>query len=244
MSNLVKRILSAIILAPIFIYIIMQGGTAVTLLVAFMFAVMLYEWSMITSKANQKILWLLFGFIYLGFGMLTFLALTNIRVNFSGLSNFPIFLFVLMGLVWVNDIFAYIFGKNIGGPKLWPSVSPNKTWAGFIGGITACVGVFFIINYFLTDFSANTMSDSNFLYALLVHIIVPIVATAGDLFESSIKRKFGVKDSGNIIPGHGGLLDRFDGVLSVMIVTGLLLMIAFAFKAGEISAINSGAVPL
>ncbi len=239
MSNLVKRTLSALILAPLVIFIIYKGGYAFLGLIILAFLTMMYEWTMVTRRSKQRILWIIFGFFYIGFACFTMLFLERWRFDFQGITQVPIVLFALLFMVWINDIFAYIFGRAIGGPKLWPSVSPNKTWAGFIGGITGCVALFFVMNY-LTGFGANQVNDSAFFNALLIHMLVPVIATAGDLFESSIKRRFGVKDSGNIIPGHGGLLDRMDGVILVMNVAGIFMYIMVAIKAGHLAAQGAG----
>lgn len=235
MSNLLKRSLSALILAPLVVYITYKGGTLYFGMIFILFLGMFYEWVMITKKAEQKLLWWIFGFFYIGFACMVMLFLERMRFDFGGFAKVPVLLFVLVLLVWINDIFSYIFGKGLGGPKLIPKISPNKTWAGTIGGITACVGFFFIMNY-LINFGANTIPDKVFYTALAIHIIVPIIALLGDLFESFIKRKFGVKDSGNIIPGHGGLLDRMDSLLLVMNVTGIIIYISFAIKAGQMAA--------
>lgn len=235
MPNLLKRTLSAAILMPLVIYLTYKGGLVFFSLIVLMFITMFYEWVMLTRKFQQKLLWWIFGFFYLGFACFVMLFLERMRFDFLGFKAVPIMLFVLASLVWVNDIFSYVFGKAIGGPKLLPKVSPNKTWAGTLGGVIACVTLFFIMNY-VTNFGANRVKDSTFFAALAVHIMVPIIALSGDLFESWIKRKAGVKDSGNIIPGHGGLLDRVDGLILVMNVAGAFIYVMFAMKAAELAA--------
>jgi phosphatidate cytidylyltransferase len=240
MSNLVKRVLSAIILAPIFLYVLYIGGIPYFALVTLLFIFFMYEWSMITKTANQRILWFLFGLLYLGFACVVMLMMNlgAFRSNFLGLENFPAVLFIVIALVWINDISSYFVGRAIGGPKLAPKISPNKTWSGAIGGVFGCLAFFFVINFF-TNFGAGAISDESFFSALIVHILIPIIAQLGDLFESWIKRKFGVKDSGNIIPGHGGLLDRFDGLILVLNVIGIIMLISLAFRAGAISAMGA-----
>jgi len=104
----------------------------------------------------------------------------------------------------ITDIFALFFGKMLGGKKLAPKISPNKTWAGFYGGlISSAIAGYFFYNYFISNYI-----DINSLY---VSIIISLLAQIGDLFESKIKRSFAIKDSGSLIPGHGGFLDRLDG---------------------------------
>ncbi len=235
MSNLVKRSLSALILAPLVVYLMYSGGKPYLYMILVLFLGMFYEWVMITRKAEQKLLWWIFGFFYIGFACMVMLFLERMRYDFAGFHKVPVLLFLLAILVWLNDIFSYVFGKGLGGPKLMPKVSPNKTWAGTVGGVVACVAFFFIMNYSI-GFGANIISDEVFMIALGIHIIVPIIALIGDLFESMVKRKFGVKDSGSIIPGHGGILDRMDGMLLVMNVTGALFYIMFAIKAGQLAA--------
>ncbi len=220
MPNFVKRIISTIILAPILIYLMIIGGALLDIVIISAFLIAIFEWFKITASSKARILWWLFGFIYISFAALVLLFLARYRFNIPYFDNFPILMFVVVILVWINDIFGYIFGKFIGGPKLCPKISPNKTWAGAIGGVIGCLLLFFCINYSV-NFGANKISDKHFYDALLIHIFIPIISQIGDLFESWIKRKHNVKDSGNIIPGHGGILDRIDGLLLVLNVTGI-----------------------
>lgn len=110
----------------------------------------------------------------------------------------------LFGVVWTTDIVAYFVGRAVGGPKLWPSVSPNKTWSGAIAGACGAVIVALLVAYGV---------GTNLWHLALVGLVLSIVAQAGDLFESSIKRRFGAKDASQLIPGHGGLMDRLDGFI-------------------------------
>ncbi|MCK5400516.1 MAG: phosphatidate cytidylyltransferase [Flavobacteriaceae bacterium] len=115
---------------------------------------------------------------------------------------------ILLGasiLVWVNDSFAYLIGKNFGKQKLFARISPKKTVEGFLGGLFfACVGSYFIAKY------TNTLDATNW---LIMSIIISVFGTLGDLIESKYKRQANVKDSGVIMPGHGGLLDRLDSII-------------------------------
>ncbi|NND51280.1 MAG: phosphatidate cytidylyltransferase, partial [Flavobacteriaceae bacterium] len=115
---------------------------------------------------------------------------------------------ILLGsfiLVWVNDSFAYLIGSNFGKQKLFPRISPKKTVEGFLGGLLfACISSYFIAKY------TNTLNFSNW---LILAIIVSVFGTLGDLIESKYKRQADVKDSGIIMPGHGGLLDRLDSII-------------------------------
>jgi phosphatidate cytidylyltransferase len=108
-------------------------------------------------------------------------------------------------MVWCNDVFAYVVGSLIGKHKLYQKVSPNKTWEGTIGGLIFTMLAAFIISKFFEVYDLNTW--------LVLGFIISIFASLGDLIESMIKRQVGVKDSGSIMPGHGGVLDRFDGVI-------------------------------
>ena len=108
-------------------------------------------------------------------------------------------------LVWVNDTFAYLIGKNFGKQKLFPRISPKKTVEGFLGGLFfACVA-----SYFIAIFT-ETLNSNNW---LILSVIISVIGTIGDLIESKFKRQANVKDSGVIMPGHGGLLDRFDSII-------------------------------
>ncbi len=112
---------------------------------------------------------------------------------------------VVFAVVWGTDSGAFFAGRAIGGPKLWPAISPKKTWAGAIGGLIAGVVIGLIVAMLAQVPVAAGLA--------LVCALLSVAAQAGDLFESAVKRTFGVKDSGNIVPGHGGLMDRVDGLV-------------------------------
>jgi phosphatidate cytidylyltransferase len=118
-----------------------------------------------------------------------------------------------MGLVWATDIGAYFAGRTIGGPKLAPAISPNKTWAGLIGGVVAAalIGASLVYAFHLPPRLAPFGG------------VMAVIAQAGDLYESWLKRLAGVKDSGRLLPGHGGALDRLDGLVPVAVVASLLV---------------------
>lgn len=118
---------------------------------------------------------------------------------------------MLFACTWAADVGAFAIGSLLKGPKLWPRFSPNKTWAGFIGGLAAAMATGTLmagLSVFRLDLRA----------AALVGVAVGAATMAGDLWESALKRRFGVKDSGDIIPGHGGLLDRVDGLMFAVVV--------------------------
>lgn len=123
-----------------------------------------------------------------------------------------------MAIVWMTDIFAYFAGRGVGGPKIWPAISPSKTWAGLAGGITGAM-------IFSVAFAAWVGWDALAIYALCGAALA-VVAQAGDFFESWMKRCAGVKDSGNLLGGHGGVLDRVDGLVPVAVVVALWIALA------------------
>lgn len=126
------------------------------------------------------------------------------EISFSGLTILAYFI-----ILWSNDVGAYCFGMTIGrlgNHKLFPRHSPKKTWEGFVGGVLVAMLASYLVGTFLLE-------DDRIVYWLGLGLIVSVFATFGDLLESMLKRSVGVKDSGNIMPGHGGILDRFDGVL-------------------------------
>lgn len=129
--------------------------------------------------------------------------------------GFMAVLFLLL-LVVVTDTAAFATGRLAGGPKLWPAISPNKTWSGLIGGVSASALAAGLVAFYLGG-SVRTMASMGFVLGLF--------AQAGDLAESALKRRFGVKDASNLIPGHGGVLDRLDGVVAVAIAAALFAVV-------------------
>ncbi len=146
------------------------------------------------------------GAIYVG---LPILGLLLLRAQANGL----VLAAWAMALVWATDIGAYFAGRSIGGPKLAPRVSPNKTWAGLVGGVIAA-GAF--------GFALHVWAGLPFRLAAATPLLA-VVAQGGDLYESWLKRRAGVKDSGNLLPGHGGVLDRLDGLVPVAPLAALLV---------------------
>lgn len=159
--------------------------------------------------------WILPGVLYAGLPAMALLVLRNDPEY--GLAA-TLWLFAT---VWATDSAAYASGRLIGGPKLWPAVSPHKTWAGLAGGLVAAALVGAVAARFIAGASVAAL--------ILIGVGVSLVAQAGDFFESSFKRHFGVKDSGRIIPGHGGLMDRVDGLT------------AAALAAATIGVVRAGA---
>jgi len=129
----------------------------------------------------------------------------------------------LFAIVWTTDVVAYFSGRAIGGPKLMAQVSPKKTWSGAIGGTLAAVVVAFVL--------AKVMALSGLFAIAMLAVVLSICAQGGDLFESFLKRRFGAKDSGHLIPGHGGLMDRLDGFITASVVAALIGLLRGGFEA-------------
>jgi len=154
-----------------------------------------------------------YGWAALGIVYVAIPSIALITFRQAGEDGLPVIIFVAL-IVWATDIAAYFGGRSFGGPKLWPLVSPKKTWSGAASGL---IGAIIVALIFTVIAGAG-----NWLAALLLAILLSIGAQAGDLAESAFKRRFGVKDSGSIIPGHGGVLDRVDGLYVALALAWLL----------------------
>lgn len=167
--------------------------------------------ALVARSNRERRTWAPFGVLYAGA-----LALPTLILRHDG-SLGLVSLVWLLAVVWSTDIAAYFCGRLIGGPKLWPRVSPNKTWAGSLGG-----ALFGMLAGMATLYLARVETA---LLAAPVALLASFASQSGDLFESAMKRRFGVKDSSHLIPGHGGLMDRLDGFIAaaaVMLLIGLL----------------------
>jgi phosphatidate cytidylyltransferase len=152
--------------------------------------------------------WAAGGVIYAGVALLgPSLLRGSLRPGFAAL-------LYLFAIVWATDILAYLSGRIVGGPLLWPAISPKKTWAGAVGGLVGGVAAGTAVAYA----SVGTAP----LVAGVLAVILSIAAQCGDLLESAVKRRFGVKDASHLIPGHGGVMDRLDGFL---VAAGIALLI-------------------
>ena len=252
-TELGLRVVSAVVMLVGVLSAAWLGGTVFTLLCVALSCVVFYEWERITSltpfDGTEALLVAGFGLMMLGvvFGFFVwalaiFLVLGLVlevtssgperrEVRWIGLGGLyaaipavmlPVILahggfwqllFVFL-VVWAADIGGYFAGRRFGGVKLWPAVSPKKTWSGAIGGTVASAIVGGIYAAWL---------DAPIVVPVLAAIVLSVVSQAGDLFESAVKRRFDVKDSGAIIPGHGGVLDRVDGLIAAALVAGVVV---------------------
>jgi phosphatidate cytidylyltransferase len=151
------------------------------------------------ARADRRV-WASGGLLYAG-ALLTAPLILR-RDNDLGLAA----ILFLFALVWATDIAGYFAGRAIGGPKLAPKISPNKTWSGAVGGLLGALIAGIAV--------AKLFAIENIIFIGIVALLLSAVAQAGDLFESAIKRRFGAKDTGKLIPGHGGVMDRLDGFLA------------------------------
>ena len=202
-----KRFLSSIVLIPISIFFIIKGSVFFILFLSVLFLATSYEWLKMNKKNN---LLKLFGIIFL---FLSFYATLEIRENYN-LNNFLLIITICI----FTDIGGYSFGNIFKGPKL-TKISPKKTYSGVFGGflLSLIAGLIFI-NYFLID--QKIFNEDLFL--LLVILFISMISQIGDLIISYFKRKAKLKDTGKIIPGHGGLLDRIDGMIFVFPILYLI----------------------
>jgi len=261
--NLVMRVIVAAVLAPLAIGIAYVGGVFWIALVTLAVIGLYVEWLMVIGLAREMRVvacgivalaiagvclamgrieialvilgigllatpliaperrnWVAAGFLYAAAAQTA-----SILVRFDAAKGFVALMFVLL-VVWVTDSGGYFAGRGIGGPKLWPRVSPKKTWAGAIGGFAAGLIV-------AACFAALDLGRTGPL--LLLGGMLSIVSQLGDLFESAVKRRFGVKDSSHVIPGHGGLLDRLDGLVAAIVAAAI-----FGFLRGGADGVGRG----
>ena len=206
-NELQKRIFSSIILIPIAVFFTFQGSIYFIFFLSLLFMATSYEWIMMCKK---KYLMNFFGNIFLIF---SFFSAFYIRENIGLL----FFLFIILICIF-TDIGGYVFGKVFKGPKL-TKISPNKTYSGVFGSflISLSAGLFFL-QYTNTDFLGN---DSSMILPAI--LFISLISQLGDLIISYFKRKAKLKNTGNILPGHGGLLDRIDGMIFVIPIIFILI---------------------
>jgi phosphatidate cytidylyltransferase len=165
--------------------------------------------------SRQARRWAAAGFCYAAAALVA-----SVLVRHDAAMGFVALLFVL-SVVWATDIGGYFAGRGLGGPKLWPQVSPKKTWAGAIGGFAASLAVATLFAVF-DPHRGDTVLGLRITPLLALAAMLSIASQFGDLFESAVKRRFGVKDSSHLIPGHGGLMDRLDGFIAAIVLAAIL----------------------
>ena len=201
-SELIKRVISSIILIPIALFFIIKGSFYFKFFLIFILFIAAYEWHVLSKKKIYKIP----GFIFL-------IASIYLTILLRGSTNSELYIFLVTVLVCVaTDIGGYIFGNLFKGPKINKRISPNKTYAGSFGGyLLSLISVYFFVQYSLLisdDLLNNYVKDK-----LLLILLISTVSQIGDFTISLFKRKSKIKNTGSIIPGHGGLLDRIDGMI-------------------------------
>ena len=261
--NLVTRVAVAAVLIPLAVAIAYAGGWLWATLVTLAAIGLFWEWLAIVSLAGATRatvagvaalviagVCLAMGrldaaLVILGVGFVTVAAIVperrewaaagflyaaaaeiaSVLLRLDPVKGFAALMFVLL-IVWVTDSGGYFAGRGIGGPKLWPRVSPKKTWAGAIGGLAASLAVAAVF----AVFDLGRIGP-----LLLLSAMLSTVSQLGDLFESAVKRRFGVKDSSHIIPGHGGLMDRLDGFVAAVVMAAI-----FGFLRGGADGVGRG----
>jgi len=208
-AGLLVRALSAIVLGPLLLAAVWYGYPWIDLIAALAAPVMIFEWTRLTRGAPvlRVLAW--------AYRLAALLALLWLRHQ-------PAFgretiLWVLI-CIWATDIGAYFVGRTAGGAKLAPRISPGKTWSGLIGGMAWAAVASAVTGY------AFGLGET--VHLALAGAALAVVGQAGDLLESAAKRRAGVKDSGRLIPGHGGLLDRIDGLMAVLVAVAVARLVA------------------
>ena len=260
-GELVLRTASALVLAPLAVVAAYLGGWPFTIFWGAAAMIVFWEWTSLVAGGDRRAILMVGGAAIIlslalaGTGRLTGalvvivmgamgiapLAPMQRRVWVAGAMPYagaigiaPVILrsdiqdgfiatMFLFAIVWATDILAYFLGRMIGGPKLLPRASPKKTWSGAIGGLTGAVIAAIAI--------AKTTGLAGWWALALAGAVLSAFAQAGDLFESMLKRKFGAKDSGHLIPGHGGLMDRLDGFVVAAAVAALIGVLRGGFEA-------------
>lgn len=204
-SELATRTVVGLVLVVGALAVLHVGGWAFAVLVAVAAGLIFAEWRAMTRGWGPA--WFVGGVLY---ALLPATALLWLRLRTDG-EWIVLWAFVV---TWATDILAYASGRSFGGPKLAPRFSPNKTWSGLIGGVVGA-----------TIAAGWLVVEAELPHALLVAApLFAVAAQGGDLFESWIKRKAGVKDSSGLLPGHGGVMDRLDGLVPVAVLTLLLAL--------------------
>ena len=200
MNENIKRAISGIIYITVMWIGTSYSATTFSLLFAILGILSVYEmWKLRQGKKK------LFAFLYISIPLLLIPLLIIRETNYLNNMFDPSLVLLILILTWTFDTFAYLFGIKFGKHKIMPSISPKKSWEGFAGG--------FLFTIFIGYITSGYLYSINIKFALIVSLILPFTATLGDFIVSYYKRQAGVKDSGNLIPGHGGVLDRMDAFM-------------------------------
>lgn len=206
MPNLLKRIISSILLGSIVIFLIFKGDVYFNILLIVCFLCGSYEIIKLKRLFSKIIIFLIFLiFIFSSY-------------NLRNLNNGLEYLYLVITITWLSDIGGYIFGKYIGGKKI-NVISPNKTYAGFLGSLILSQFSFIVLKIF------NLKLFDNFAYTSILFLASSIMVIIGDLTFSYFKRIEKLKDYSNLIPGHGGIFDRIDGLIFIMIFFNIFLQL-------------------
>ena len=211
-SELIKRLLSSIILIPVALFFIIKGSLLFTFFMIILFIISVYEWNGMSNKKPYKIPGYFFLIVSIYFSIIL-----------RGNTDTELYIFLVTILICVStDIGGYIFGNLFKGPKINKSISPNKTYSGSFGSyLLSLILVYFFSKYsfFVDSVLLNSFGKDEFIFVLLVSTISQI----GDFTISFFKRKSKIKNTGSILPGHGGLLDRIDGMIFALPFTFIYL---------------------
>jgi phosphatidate cytidylyltransferase len=212
-SNLVLRIISAVVLAPVALAAVYFGGWSFAIFWGVAAVAVLWEWSTMVRQdrslfTGERFAWWIAGF---GYAAVMLLAPLVLRADVQ-LGLFAIVF--LFAIVWTTDVAGYFAGRAIGGPKLAAAISPKKTWSGAIAGIVIAMIVALLAARFEGEFNLPMIAA--------IALLLSIASQIGDLIESAVKRRFGVKDASQLIPGHGGVMDRLDGFWAAVLVAVLI----------------------
>jgi phosphatidate cytidylyltransferase len=207
------RVASALVMAPLAVAAAYVDGAWFIAFWLFAAAGILWEWLALVAGAQSlagaaRAGWIALGAVYAG-AMLA----APLVIRADAALGFVAMVF-LFAVVWATDVAAYFAGRLVGGPKLWPAISPKKTWSGAIAGAVAAVAA---------GLSVAAVAGTGHHGAIAaVSFALSVVAQLGDLFESALKRRFGAKDASHAIPGHGGLMDRLDGFLTASVAAAVV----------------------
>jgi phosphatidate cytidylyltransferase len=199
---LLSRVLSALVLAPVAVAAVYYGAWPFLLFWVVAASVVLWEWTRLVGGVARPG-WAVLGLVYAALLLIAPVLLRHDQ-NYGMAA-----IFVLFAIVWTTDVAGYFAGRAIGGPKLAPAVSPKKTWSGAIAGL---IGAGIVVG-----FGAQYIAGASIAPLLALAVVLSIASQAGDLAESALKRRFDVKDASQIIPGHGGVMDRLDGFWAAVI---------------------------